>query len=85
MDFNCYSSSHCNMVSVGVASEERKKIKGSIDPATSRREEKRRRSRRNKSVQRLIIHGLTAKIDLKKAVFYCDKDAINLSTISSSS
>jgi hypothetical protein len=28
---------------------------------------------------------LTAKIDLKKSVFYCAKDAINLSTISSSS
>jgi hypothetical protein len=34
------------MVSIGVASEERKEIKGNIDPATSRREEKRRRSTR---------------------------------------
>lgn len=46
MDFNCFNNSHYNMVSIGVASEERKEIKGNIDPATSRREEKRRRSTR---------------------------------------
>ncbi len=69
MDFNCFGNSHYTMVSIGVASEERKEIKGSIDPATSRREERRSRSRRKESVQRLIIHGLTAKIDLKKLVF----------------
>ena len=69
MDSNCFGNSHYNMVSIGVASEERKEIKGSIDPATSRREEKRSRSRRKKSVQRLIIYDLTAKIDLKKLVF----------------
>lgn len=46
MDFDCFGSCLFVMVNINIGSKKGQEIKGKIDPATSRREEKRRRSPR---------------------------------------